>query len=144
MEELIGEWENIKVRSIADMCAYTEESSKVFNEMWDFARANGFVNKNGTISLNCTSIDIYKNYGCLSNEKRNVYTYGNPEATAKCYDVTTVKIPDGWETFESFAGETILTAPWGKNYRVHEVLCGNEYPCFRDFENGKRIRLEVI
>lgn len=90
------------------------------------------------------TIDIFKNYGCLGSEKTNVYTYSNPESTAKCYDKITVKIPEGWETFENYMGDTILTAPWKENYTVHEVLCGNEYPCFRTFGNDDRIKLEVL
>lgn len=144
MKELMDKWDSVSVRSIADMCAATEESSEIFNEMWDFAKKNGFVNKNGVIFLNNESIEIYKNYGCLAHEKMIVYTYGSPEETAKCYDKITVKIPDGWETFENYMGETILTAPLGKNYTIHEVLCGDEYPCFRTFGNGDRIKLEVM
>ncbi len=51
MKELIRDWEAIKVRSAADMCCATEESEKIFAEMWDFARENGFVDENGTISV---------------------------------------------------------------------------------------------
>lgn len=40
------------------------------------------------------SIEIYKNYGCLAAEKRNLYTYGAPHATAVCSDKMTVEIPD--------------------------------------------------
>lgn len=90
------------------------------------------------------TIKLYKNYGCLDAEKINIYTYGNPQPTAKCSDEITVKLPVGWETYESVTGETILTAPWGKNYTIHEVLCGDEYPCFRTFGNGERIQLEVM
>ena len=69
MKELMDKWDSVSVRSIADMCAATEESSEIFNEMWDFAKKNGFVNKNGVIFLNNESIEIYKNYGCLAHEK---------------------------------------------------------------------------
>lgn len=90
------------------------------------------------------TVNIFKNYGCLGKEKSVVYTYGNPQPTAKCNDEITVKIPDGWETYENESGETILTAPWGKNYMMYEVLTGDEYPCFRTFGNGEKIRLEVV
>lgn len=90
------------------------------------------------------TIKIYKNYGCLGAEKRIIYTYGNPADTARCSDEISVKIPEGWEIYESISGETILTAPWGKNYTVYEVLSGDEYPYFRTFGNGEKIRLEVI
>lgn len=42
------------------------------------------------------NIKIYCNYGVLAAEKRNVYTYGAPEATATCWDEITVEIPEGW------------------------------------------------
>lgn len=90
------------------------------------------------------TIDIFKNYGCLGAEKSIIYTYGNPQPTAKCYDEIAVKLPNGWETYESAAGETILTTPRGEYYRICDILCGDEYPCFRTFGNGERIRLEVI
>lgn len=90
------------------------------------------------------NMNIFRNYGCLSKEKSAVYTYGNPQPTAKYHEEIAVKLPDGWETYESISGETILTAPWGENYTMHEVLCGNEYPCLRTLENGNMIRLEVI
>lgn len=144
MKELIEKWEKIKTNSIADMFLSTNESSDAFSEMWDFAKENGFVDKNGSMSLDCEKLVIYKNYGCLAAEKINVYTYSAPEASAKCYDRIVVKIPDGWETFENYMGETILTAPWGKNYTVHSVLGGNEYPYFRTFGNGENICLDVI
>lgn len=91
-------------------------------------------------------IKLFKNYGCLSAEKRVIYTYGIPQDTAVCSDEITVKIPDGWEVCENIMGETIVTAPWGKNYTMHEVLCGNEDPCFRTFGHGEnsRIVLEVV
>lgn len=87
---------------------------------------------------------IYKNYGCLAAEKRIIYTHGMPQPTAKCSDEIIIKIPEGWETYENDVGETILTAPWGKFYEMNEILCGDEFPCFRTFGNGERIRLEVM
>ncbi len=90
------------------------------------------------------TINIFKNYGCLAAEKRLVYTYGAPEATAACSDKMTVKVPDDWETYRNNFGEDILVSPWGKRYRVHDVLCGDKHPCFRTFGNGERIRIEEV
>lgn len=90
------------------------------------------------------AIKIYKNYGCLGAEKRAIYTYGNPQPTATCSDEITVRTPEGWETYESISGETILTAPWGDNYTMHQILSGDEHPCFRTFGHGDKIELEVL
>ena len=46
-------------------------------------------------------IKIYCNYGALAAEKRNVYTYGNPNPTATCWDEITVETPEGWELYEN-------------------------------------------
>ena len=67
-------------------------------------------------------IKIYCNYGCLSAEKRNVYTYGCPDSTATCWDEMTVEIPEGWEAYENYMGRLVVTAPWGTNYIINEVL----------------------
>ena len=50
-------------------------------------------------------IKIYCNYGCLSAEKRNIYTYGCPDSTATCWDEMTVEIPEGWEVYEKHEDE---------------------------------------
>lgn len=84
-------------------------------------------------------LQIFKNYGCLAAEKRAVYTYGAEHPTAVCSDVLTVYIPEDWQIFENELGEVLLTAPWGWNYTVNEVLSGDEKPCFSGMDkNGKR------
>lgn len=52
-------------------------------------------------------LKIYCNYGCLSAEKRNVYTYGIPGTTATCWDEMEVEVPEGWELYENRMGK-----PW--------------------------------
>lgn len=93
------------------------------------------------------TIKIFKNYGCLSAEKRVVYTYGAEEATAVCSDILTVKIPEDWECGENYMGELILTAPWGWTYSVDDVLQGDASPCFYALDkNGRAYQkgLEII
>lgn len=92
------------------------------------------------------TIRIFKNYGCLTAEKRAVYTYGNPQPTATCSDIITARIPKGWEAYEGQSGEMLLTAPWGENYSVNQVLCGDKSPCFSAYVDGheKQVMLEVI
>lgn len=76
------------------------------------------------------TLDIYKNYGCLAAEKRNIYTYGMEEATAVCSDTLTVEIPDGWEIGKNYYGNLLLLSPWGENYTPNDILAGNEHPYF--------------
>ena len=92
-------------------------------------------------------LDIYKNYGCLGAEKRVVYTCGAKQATAVCSDIIKVEIPEDWKIFENSYGELMVTAPWGWDYSINEVLGGNEIPCFsalsKDGENYIK-RLKII
>lgn len=81
---------------------------------------------------------IYRNYGVLSAEYRNVYTYGNPHATAAAWDTLTVQIPDGWKMYENVFGEPIITAPWGLNYTVNELLAGDKEPEFYAFDKDMK------
>lgn len=90
------------------------------------------------------TIDIFKNYGVLAAEKRAVYTYGAEESTAVCSDVLTVKIPDNWECGENHMGELILTAPWGWNYTVNDVLQGDENPYFYALDKDGRKHIEKL
>lgn len=68
------------------------------------------------------TIEIYCNYGVLAAEKRNVYTFGAPHATAVCSDKMTVVVPDGWELYQNQMGRIMVTAPWGWDYDINEVL----------------------
>ena len=84
-------------------------------------------------------IKIYCNYGTLAAEKRNVYTYGNPNPTAICWDEITAETPEGWELYENYMGELMVTTPWGTNYTINDVLSGNEKPCFSAFDRERRL-----
>lgn len=47
--------------SIAGMFGTTPESQKAYDEMWSYARENGFVNSNGVIDANMnTDVEIEK------------------------------------------------------------------------------------
>ena len=92
-------------------------------------------------------IKIYCNYGVLSAERRNVYTYGAPHSAATCWDEMTVEIPEDWEAFEDAIGNLMVTAPWGWNYEINEVLSDNKNPCFYaldDNMDGHRQYLKVV
>lgn len=76
------------------------------------------------------TIEIYKNYGVLGSEKISVYSFGGEHPHATCSDKMTVAVPDGWEIFQSQAGQIMVTAPWGWDYEINEVLQGDKKPCF--------------
>lgn len=93
------------------------------------------------------TIEIFCNYGVLAAEKRSVYTFGAPHATATCSDKMTVVVPDGWELYQNEMGRTMVTAPWGWDYEINEVLQGNEKPCFYALDKsmkGHRAYLEEV
>ena len=92
------------------------------------------------------TIQIYKNYGVLTAEKRNVYTYGCEAETAVCWDEMAVKILEGWELHENDFRK-FVESPWGWRYDINDVLCGNEYPHFEAIDKcgkTKRYRLEEV
>lgn len=87
----------------------------------------------------------YINYGCLSREKRPIFTAENPQATATVSEPVEYTVPEGWEVSETEAGDVIITAPWGWDYRPNELLEGNENPYFagiNDEKKGFRVPLE--
>ena len=93
------------------------------------------------------TLKIYKNYGCLTAEKRAIYTYGSKQSTAVCADEITLEIPEGWKLKENNMGEILIESPWGWTYSPNELLCGNENPCFGGCDkDGKRflIKLKVV
>jgi hypothetical protein len=51
------------------------------------------------------------------------------------YDTMTVRIPDGWEFYETVTGEKALKSPWGWQYSVDEVLSGDTKPVFFAIDN---------
>lgn len=92
-------------------------------------------------------IRIYCNYGVLSAEKRNVYTFSFPSPSATCYDEIIVEVPEGWSLGENYLGETLVESPWGECYLIDKILHGNKKPCFlvRDNKgNERRIPLKEI
>ena len=93
------------------------------------------------------TIEIYANYGVLTAEKRTVYTYGAEHPYATCSDKMTVVVPEGWELFQNYAGQTMISAPWGWNYDISEILRGDEHPCFYALDSGMkahRVYLEEV
>lgn len=94
-------------------------------------------------------ITIYKNYGVLSAEKRSIYTYGAPEASATCSDIISVKLPENpfFSVYITVMNDLAVESSWGSVYSINEVLQGNEKPCFFAVDkdgNGHRVYLEKI
>ncbi len=93
------------------------------------------------------TIKLYVNYGCLAHEKKIVYTCDMPASTAVCSDKLTVKVPEGWEAYESQCGGTVFRAPWGWVYTPDEILAGDDHPCFYGINKDRRrfkVKLEVV
>ena len=87
----------------------------------------------------------YVNYKCLADEKRQVFTAGNPQPTAAFSEPVEYTVPDGWEVNETASGNLIVTAPWGWDYDPNELLEGKENPYLSgvDKEGNKfRVKLE--
>ena len=93
------------------------------------------------------TLEIYRNYGVLGAEKRNVFTYGGEHPTADCSDTLTVAVPDDRDLHETANGQTVVTAPWGWEYDINEVLQGNKNPYFYAMDKemtGHRVELQII
>lgn len=87
----------------------------------------------------------YINYGCLSKEKRQIFTAESPKSTATVSEPVEYTVPEGWEVGENIVGDVIITAPWGWDYRPNELLEGKENPYFagiNDEKKGFRVPLE--
>lgn len=85
------------------------------------------------------------NYGVLAKEKRQVWTAEAPASTATTSDKVEITVPEGWTMYELASGDFGVTAPWGWDYRLNDVLGGNENPYFIVLDDsGKRhsIKLE--
>lgn len=51
MKRLVDEFDKASNESVAAMFCMTEESATAFENMWNYARENGFVSEYGTISI---------------------------------------------------------------------------------------------
>lgn len=90
-------------------------------------------------------IEIYCNYGVLAAEKRNVYTYSGEHPNASCSDTMTVEIPEGWDIFQSQIGKVMVTAPWGWDYDINEVLTDIKgRPAFRTMDKNGRYKIYFL
>ncbi|MGN0345915.1 MAG: hypothetical protein ACI4DU_01385 [Lachnospiraceae bacterium] len=88
--------------------------------------------------------DVFRNYGCLTAEKRCVYTVGAQEASAIASDKISVKVPAGWEVFENAFGALVAENGKGDCYMVCDILCGNDSPWFiwTDGDGEHRVKLD--
>lgn len=93
--------------------------------------------------------EIYKNYGVLAREKREIYTYGGEHPQATCSDKITVELPENkfFSLYENFMGDLMVETADGHKYMINDVLYGREKPCFQAYdEDGKqkRVYLEEV
>ena len=90
---------------------------------------------------------IYCNYGVLSAEKRNVYTYGAEASTAVCSDEMLVRLPENawFSMMKTQMGRLAVETSWGSKYDINEVLQGNEAPSFYAVDkNGEGHRVMLV
>ena len=111
------------------------------------AQQNNTADQGNRKENSMTRINIFRNYGVLAAEKRNIYTYGGASESATCADEITVELPEGWELSENYIGDPLLVAPWRTCYLVNVVLGGDKYPhiIVRDPDfNLRRFELKEI
>ena len=94
-------------------------------------------------------VNIYKNYGCLTSEKKPVFTYGAEEATAVCSDIVTVDIPDGYIKGHTATGEPIIKTPEMEfDYLLSELIGskadGSPALVWFDGRNTRKLQLKEI
>lgn len=99
--------------------------------------------------MNNNIFTIYRNYGVLGREKRNVYTYGGEESTATYSDEITVRLPENntFSLYKNEIGKLMVESAWGWSYDINDVLQGNDMPCFfaKDKDMiGHRVYLELV
>lgn len=82
------------------------------------------------------TINLIRNIGVLGKEKTWVYTYEVPHSMAKYSEKIELEIPEGWSVNINWLGNMTLTAPWGMQYQLHEVLGGDERPYFYCLDDG--------
>lgn len=87
----------------------------------------------------------YMNYGCLSAEKRIIWTAEVPAETAITSEEVEISIPDGWKLYKTISDTLAVVSPWGWNYLLNEILKGNESPYFDVIDKyGKQQRFELL
>lgn len=124
MEQLVKAWEkasNGVENGIAAMFGATEESEAAFNQMWDYARKNGFVDPFTSTITERPILKIYANSGVLAHEKQTVYTYANKESDV-CEEIY-IEVPEGFKVYDQSDGMgIILSTDDGYDYTVDELL----------------------
>lgn len=92
---------------------------------------------------------IYRNYGVLGAEKRNVYTYAGSHPQGVCSDEMEVRLPENncFQLYKTISGGLVVESAWGWNYDIDDVLEGDKKPCFYALDkggNGHRVYLDVL
>lgn len=85
------------------------------------------------------TFEAYANHGCLTAEKRTIYSAFAPAGTAVTSDEIEITVPNGWELYETVCGTPCITAPWGQNYTLNEILSGNKSPYFIAYDKDGKL-----
>lgn len=120
MAQLVRDYEKAS-NGAETMFELTEESGKAFDQMWDYAKNNGFVNPFTETLTDRPVIKIYANYGVLSHEKETVFTYANN--VSEIYDEIYIEIPEKFKVYGNDSDtEILLSANDGYDYTVDELI----------------------
>lgn len=95
------------------------------------------------------TFSIYRNYGVLGAEKRNVYTYWDNHPFGDCADEMNVRLPENnyFEIYTTISGGLAVSSAWGWRYDIDDVLEGDKGPCFYALDkdgNGHRVYLDAM
>lgn len=75
-------------------------------------------------------LKIYRNYGCLSAERRYIYTYDIPDRTATCWDEIQCIVPDSLEIHQNYLGGKNNFFPLGRYLYDKRDFTGKRKPLF--------------
>ena len=134
---------NKMIDSFQDGYNHLEEVDDIMYEVYDDYYNAKLMRKAYDVE---NTVDLYKSYGVLGAEKRNVYTVHNP--ASDIFDIITVRIPNGVDLMYGEGGHLlVIFEDNAYMYEISEVLSGNEYPHFEYInknEKLRRIRLEEV
>lgn len=80
----------------------------------------------------------YANYGVLAQEKKVVFTGGNPHCHATVSDKIEIIVPDGFSVSENAFGTILINTPDGITYEVNEILNTRENEPVMSWFDGKK------
>lgn len=94
--------------------------------------------------------EIYKNYGVLAREKREIYTYGGEHPQATCSDKITVELPENkfFSLYENFMGDLMVETADGHGWYNEKEIISDQDILMTEKRSRRteerRIRLELV